>query len=783
MWKFFICCFFSVSILLFGSISSDADVEKYLLEEMDLPSGWTIVDRAEEPVDNFILMFQQIHDELSKVYGIETTSRGEEFRDSLTFLETRALMIKMPKKTEAAIARFQLCDSLASAKRAIDTIQRYMNQTCREAGEEPAASETGQFGDGGIIIDLDPDDFIIFHIKNVVYAVITYKKEAATIAHIIDGKKRGLLTPEELFSEGVRLYSEGRYNEAINCFNEVLRDRPRNKDAHHYLANCYMSLQQFGAAAEEYEKAAQFSDNRIEKISYLGNAADIYKTNQMYPWEKRILKKMIEGLHPTESDYAFYYVWLIELYFMDGEYQNAMDLACRAYELFPYDSAVQDIVARVREKIIEIDNERQEKALSDEYLRQGIKAYNEGDYKKAEDFFEQAYNYDWNNAEAHYWYGKAAVQRRHFEFARQSFNRAIEVSTDSKKKNALLKELKEVDKAEKRHRAPKLNLEILKTDIELKPGQTYALEDVLRVDNKGLDTARDVMIDVSEAETSIAAVSVYGNIFIGDVGAGRSAKPKGRIYYILAKEAGTIDLPFRARCADGEPSEKKSVRVIVAQPQTQKIPAISERVSSEGQPVQEVIIREEAEKQRKEDIPKIKGLVYEEKSGGGRFEVFFKNGVCSSDAGSIGFVDTPIVIETIVSAGNKPVAFYFSSIRVEGNLGRDPNVVIDSDVWEFTKGWRRTKTIFVKSLVIPTRSLVIGSPKWDVKVPRGEEVRITTVVTPKAKGLIKISWDYPYTFDEYKYLDRDYTRYDRFDGEMLVDVLGEEGSIKSKTGL
>lgn len=69
------------------------------------------------------------------------------------------------------------------------------------------------------------------------------------------------------FEEGVRLYSQKQYKQALPVFMQFLKTNPRSPSAYLYIANSYYALQQIGSAKQTYQTLIQSFPNSSEARS------------------------------------------------------------------------------------------------------------------------------------------------------------------------------------------------------------------------------------------------------------------------------------------------------------------------------------------------------------------------------------------------------------------------------------------------------------------------------------------------------------------------------------
>ncbi len=87
-------------------------------------------------------------------------------------------------------------------------------------------------------------------------------KRAETPTELPDAQKPAIMTSKHL-EEGGRHFQEERYEEAIASYRLVLEDSPENYLVHNYIGNCYMKMEKYDLAEEEFrdflESAKQYS--------------------------------------------------------------------------------------------------------------------------------------------------------------------------------------------------------------------------------------------------------------------------------------------------------------------------------------------------------------------------------------------------------------------------------------------------------------------------------------------------------------------------------------------
>ncbi len=99
---------------------------------------------------------------------------------------------------------------------------------------------------------------------------------------------------------GRAAFEQGRWDEALNHFQEALLDDPTNPLLHFNLADALYKKQRYEESVKEFEKALSTSDPRLQEQAYynLGNA---YYQLQLYQQSIQAYKKALE-LDPNDLD-------------------------------------------------------------------------------------------------------------------------------------------------------------------------------------------------------------------------------------------------------------------------------------------------------------------------------------------------------------------------------------------------------------------------------------------------------------------------------------------------
>ncbi len=101
-------------------------------------------------------------------------------------------------------------------------------------------------------------------------SVVKYSLSAAVVACAMSYLSSGtvvLALPSAVsssFEEGVKLYSQKQYKQALPVFMQFLKANPRSSAAYLYIANSYYALQQVGPAKQTYQVLIQSFPNSSE---------------------------------------------------------------------------------------------------------------------------------------------------------------------------------------------------------------------------------------------------------------------------------------------------------------------------------------------------------------------------------------------------------------------------------------------------------------------------------------------------------------------------------------
>lgn len=103
----------------------------------------------------------------------------------------------------------------------------------------------------------------------------------------------------EDFNKASKLFQEGKYQESIKLFEEIIEKIPDYAEAHYNLALCYVRINDFDNAIPHLEKAVELKPDMITAYDILGEA---YRNKKEFNKMVDIFNKAVE-LDPNNPDY------------------------------------------------------------------------------------------------------------------------------------------------------------------------------------------------------------------------------------------------------------------------------------------------------------------------------------------------------------------------------------------------------------------------------------------------------------------------------------------------
>jgi len=196
---------------------------------------------------------------------------------------------------------------------------------------------------------------------------------------------------------GAALQSIGRFDEAIDSYNQAIQIYPNNPDTHYNLGFAFQNLSEFDNAVNSYNKAIQLKPDYVDAYGNLGNAL-------------KELGRLDDSIHSynkviqLKPDYA-------EAYSNRG---NALR------DLDQFDEAIKDF-----NKAIQLKPD-----YADAYNNLGNTLQDKGWLNEAKKNFNKAIQLDTNYAEAYSNLGTVLLDQGKFDNAIKSYNKAIQLKPD-----------------------------------------------------------------------------------------------------------------------------------------------------------------------------------------------------------------------------------------------------------------------------------------------------------------------------------------------------------------
>lgn len=174
--------------------------------------------------------------------------------------------------------------------------------------------------------------------------------------------------------QGDNYLDQGRYNDAINSYNEVIKNDPLNENVYCSRGNAFFKLKKFKEALQDFDRVLKLN-NQNEKAYYLKAAA-------------------LESLGKVE-EVAYCYKQLLEI--------NPHNQ--KVHALFAYNSGNYEEALVCCDKMLEQSLEEKKAEYADIYYYKASSLYHLKRYTEATKFFKQAVETDPNNAKLWNEYG------------------------------------------------------------------------------------------------------------------------------------------------------------------------------------------------------------------------------------------------------------------------------------------------------------------------------------------------------------------------------------------
>lgn len=134
---------------------------------------------------------------------------------------------------------------------------------------------------------------------------------------------------DSLLRQGMRFHDEGKFREALECYQKVLESDPTNAEAMYEMAYTFMST-------GDYKRAAAYAKNSIRKgkTPYAGSYAVWGSSLDELGQREKALKVFDEGMKYFPEDHLLAYNKGLTLYRMK-RYREAEQILCRSVRLRP----------------------------------------------------------------------------------------------------------------------------------------------------------------------------------------------------------------------------------------------------------------------------------------------------------------------------------------------------------------------------------------------------------------------------------------------------------------
>lgn len=308
-------------------------------------------------------------------------------------------------------------------------------------------------------------------------------------------------------------YNKGNYDEAINCYTELVNQNPTNFTAYNSLGSCYHMKKDFIKAVENFEKALSINPNYAPAHKSLGNAYfDNFKDDEAIECYKKGL-----ALEPNDSTTNYYlgfiynkkqiYVKAIEYfekavvierkaetynelgnsYYKLHDYIKALDYFTKARDINPVDDLYQKNITATQQAIDQFST-NQAKLRSLQYNEKGNSYHRNNEFDLAIDNYKLAIDEDPLDATLYRNLGGSYVAKKNDASAQEIYLKGLNLNNnDAQMHNDLgccYSRLNQFDKAafsfekalelEPLDTVFKQNLEYAKEQSSLTPDQIQA---------------------------------------------------------------------------------------------------------------------------------------------------------------------------------------------------------------------------------------------------------------------------------------------------------------------
>ena len=146
-----------------------------------------------------------------------------------------------------------------------DTVSQLLNR----GGPQPRSAALEKFSRKTIIATVLLTLFLAFIATFALIKGLPYAMNLLRSKGVVEKPKPA---QNPYYSEGVRKFEEGKYQEAISSFDKALKQDPKLTDAYHYRGQAYYKIDRFPDAIMDYNKVLQLNPENAEAFHHRGQA-------------------------------------------------------------------------------------------------------------------------------------------------------------------------------------------------------------------------------------------------------------------------------------------------------------------------------------------------------------------------------------------------------------------------------------------------------------------------------------------------------------------------------
>lgn len=166
--------------------------------------------------------------------------------------------------------------------------------------------------------------------KKVIVAMVVALM--ATVS--VNAQLKSRLDTENL-NRGIELVDEGKLDEGLKCFEEELKEHPKNPYAHFHMAMTYMDKKQYDYAMTAIDKALKYMPKRHKELRGIAHAIKATIHGTFKEWEEAaeqltLCLKVLPNDEASLRDRTVAYKQRAEMYYKLGRY----DLGDKDYDRY-----------------------------------------------------------------------------------------------------------------------------------------------------------------------------------------------------------------------------------------------------------------------------------------------------------------------------------------------------------------------------------------------------------------------------------------------------------------